>query len=98
MSQSEQYDKYFLTYSGIALPLQLVNPLARTETENRNTFFGVQLDENGRFKLVHKLVYGEVEFEHRYGYHSNGALSWAEISDEDDEVQRLEFNESGQRV
>ena len=87
MSQPEQYDKYFLTYSGISLPLQLVNPLDKSETDNRNTFFGVRLDSEGRFQQVHKLVYGEIDLEHRYGYHDNGLLSWAEIRDGDDDVQ-----------
>ncbi|SEF84274.1 DUF6156 family protein [Marinobacterium lutimaris] len=98
MSSNEQYDKYFLTYTGITLPLQLVNPLDPSETQNRNTYFGANLDAEGRLERVHKVVYGEVELEHRYGYNANGALQWAEIRDDDDEVQRLEFNNAGQRI
>jgi hypothetical protein len=98
MSSPEHYDQHFLSYSGVSLPLQLVSPLERGETENRNTFFGVRLDHAGRAALIHKIVYGEVELEHRYGYHDNGALQWAEIVDDDDEVQRLEFDRAGQRI
>lgn len=97
MSSDQQYDKYFLTYTGITLPLQLVNPLELSEIENRNTFFAANLDESGRLERVHKIVYGEIEQEHRYGYHDNGALQWAEIRDDDDEIQRLEFDAQGQR-
>lgn len=98
MSTPELYDRYFLTYTGITLPLQLVTPLEENETDNRNTYFGAKLDEQGRIVLVHKLVYGEIELEHRYGYHDNGALQWAEILDDEDELQRLEFNAEGQRA
>lgn len=98
MSTPEQYDRYYLTYTGINLPLQLVTPLEKNETENRNTYFGAKLDEQDRVVLVHKLVYGEIELEHRYGYHDNGMLQWAEILDDEDELQRLEFNLEGQRA
>ncbi len=96
MSSEQQYDKYYLTYSGITLPLKLVNPLEPSETQNRNTYFGANLDEEGRLTRVHKVVYGEVELEHRYGYYENGALEWAEILDDEDEIQRLEFDAEGQ--
>lgn len=98
MTEPEQYDKYFLTYTGMTLPLQLVTPLEKSETENRNTYFGANLDTEGRILRIHKLVYGEVELEHRYGYHENGALRWAEILDDDEELQRLNFDATGQRL
>lgn len=95
MSETTTYDGYFLSYSGVTLPLKLVRPLAAAEIENRNTFFGVRLDEDGREILIHKVVYGEIELEHRYGYHPDGALRWAEILDDEGEIQRLNFDAQG---
>ncbi|MEE2733063.1 MAG: DUF6156 family protein [Pseudomonadota bacterium] len=95
MSETTTYDGYFLSYSGVTLPLKLVRPLAEAEIENRNTFFGVRLDEDGREILIHKVVYGEIELEHRYGYHPDGALRWAEILDDEGEIQRLNFDAQG---
>lgn len=93
-----QYDRYFLTYSGIKLPLNLTSPLQREEIENRNTYFGANLDSAGRVVLIHKVVYGAVDLEHKYRYHANGVLSTAEIldaSDSDEEVRTLQFDDSG---
>ncbi len=98
MSHTESYDRYFLSYTGITLPLQLVSPLEPAETANRNTFFGACYDAQDRPILIRKIVYGEVELEHRYHYHDNGQLQCAEIADDDDEVQRLEFDTAGQRL
>lgn len=95
---SDQYDCYFLTYTGITLPLQLVSPLEKSETDNRNTYFAANLDDQGRVVRVRKMVYGEVELEHRYGYRDDCTLEWAEILDDEEEVQRLEFNAEGQRI
>lgn len=88
---SQNYDRYFLSYSGAKLPLKLVGPLTIDEIDNRNTYFGACVDEEGREILIHKVVYGEVEMEHRYGYKDGGELAWAEILNVDDEMQRLEF-------
>lgn len=86
----ETYDKYFLSYSGVQLPLQLVGELSPDEVENRNTFFGVRLDTEGRVVLLHKCVYGAVDLEHRYEYHADGSLARAIITnpDDDDEDER----------
>jgi len=98
MNQTRSYDRYYLSYSGITLPLKLVGELDPAEIENRNTFFGAEFDSAGRQTLVHRVVYGEVDLEHRYGYHDNGCIQWAEILDEDGEVQRLDFAPDGQPV
>lgn len=87
----ESYDHYFLSYSGTKLPLKLVNSLELSEVENRNTYFGANVDEQGRTTLIHRVVYGEIDLEHRYGYHESGALAWAEILDSEGEVRRLTF-------
>ncbi len=85
--------RYFVSYSGIKLPLNLVNPLDENETENRNTYFCGYYDEDGRMLVCEKRVYGEVEFSHTYEYHTSGKLKSAIIRMEGDEPERLEFPE-----
>lgn len=86
----------FVSYSGIDLPLNLVNPL--DSTENRITFFRASYDEAARMVLCEKVVYGEIEFTHRYEYYPDGTLRRAEITDEDEEVQVLNFDSEGRRL
>jgi len=87
--------RYFLSYTGVKLPLTMVTPLEEAQTRNRNTFFSTQFDNQERLVLCRKIVYGEMEFEHRYCYHANGTLARAEITDDDDETQVLEFDTNG---
>lgn len=87
--------RHFVTYSGIRLPLQLVNELDAAGLHNRNTFFRGHYDTDQRLTRLEKLVYGERELQHLYAYHANGALRRAEITDADDEVTVLEFDEQG---
>ena len=53
--------RYFLSYSGVSLPLKLLSPLAASELQNRNTYFRAVYDEAGKLVSCEKLVYGEVE-------------------------------------
>ncbi|WP_202410495.1 DUF6156 family protein [Pseudomaricurvus sp. HS19] len=96
MEAINHYQRYYLSYSGTGLPLQMVSPISTDEIANRNTFFGVCNDDAGRVTLIHKRVYGEVELEHRYGYDDQGRLQWAEIRALDDEACRLVFGSEGQ--
>lgn len=86
--------RYFLTYSGVKLPLTPVNELAADEINNRNTYLRTQFDESGRMVLCQKQVYGETEMEHRYSYHDNGQLKQAVISMAG-EQRELCFDEQG---
>ena len=83
--------RYFITYSGVKLPLKLVNPLSEADRQNRNTFFRAYFDADERLQLCQKLVYGEIELEHRYHYYPSGALQQAEITDADGELTVLDF-------
>jgi hypothetical protein len=94
-AQNGEY-RYFITYSGIKLPLKLVTPLAAAELQNRNTYYRACFDEQERLTLCQQLVYGEIELQHCYSYHGNGVLKRAEITDADGEVNVLEFDENGQ--
>ncbi|RAU20652.1 hypothetical protein CU669_17060 [Paramagnetospirillum kuznetsovii] len=86
--------RYFQSYSGVKLPLKLVNPLDEGDLENRNTFMRAYFDGQDRMMGCDKLVYGDIQISHRYAYHPNGVLSRAEIT-MDDEVSVLEFGEDG---
>lgn len=86
--------RYFVTYSGVKLPLKLVSPLAETELQNRNTFFLGYFDAQDRLLLCQKRVYGEVELQHRYSYDDSGQLRQAAITDADGELTLLDFGES----
>ena len=90
--------RYFISYSGIKLPLKLVTPLEDAELQNRNTFFRGYFDPEDRLMLCQKMVYGEIELEHRYGYYASGVLQQAEITDADGEVTLLRFDEAGAPV
>ncbi|MDT4291738.1 DUF6156 family protein [Methylomonas sp. MO1] len=88
--------RYFISYSGVKLPLKLVNELAdESHLENRNTYFRGCYAADQRLMLLEKLVYGEVELRHVYTYHANGVLAEAEITDADGEIDLLRFDETG---
>jgi hypothetical protein len=87
--------RYFLSYSGVSLPLRLVSPLGADELQNRNTFFRAIYDEADRLVSCEKLVYGEVELTHLYEYRADGVLSRAQISMGDDEPTEILFDENG---
>lgn len=87
--------RYFVSYSGVKLPLNLVNELHETDRANRNTYFLGFYDAQQRLVRCEKRVYGELELLHQYQYHANGALSVAEITDADEEVTVLRFDENG---
>lgn len=87
--------RHFVSYSGVKLPLKLVNPLEEAELDNRNTYFRGYFDEQERIIACEKVVYGEIEFEHRYEYYSNGALKRAEVNTTDEAPRTLCFDEQG---
>jgi hypothetical protein len=87
--------RYFATYSGVKLPLNLVSPLEEAALANRNTYIRAGYDAAGRMVMCEKLVYGEVELAHRYEYHASGVLKRAEIVMMDEEPAVLSFNEDG---
>ncbi|MBF0220109.1 MAG: hypothetical protein HQL49_11385 [Gammaproteobacteria bacterium] len=90
------HTRYFISYSGVKLPLNLVNPIE--SIDNRNTFFRAHYDANERMVLCEKVVYGEVEISHQYQYYPDGTLKSAAITDEEGEVQALNFDTTGQRI
>lgn len=83
--------RYFLTYSGVQLPFNLVTPLEPEQIANRNTYFKGYFDERGRLIGFDKVVYGELELAHRYVYRADGSLESAEITDIDGDSETLRF-------
>jgi len=91
--------RYFVSYSGVNLPLKLVNELQQEEDRaNRNTFFLGFYDDQDRLIRCEKRVYGEQELLHCYEYHDNGALKQAEITDSDGELTILNFDFDGKPI
>lgn len=87
------HSRYFVSYSGVKLPLKLVNPLEPEEIENRNTFFCAYYNSEGQMVACEKRVYGEVESMHRYEYYPSGAIKSALIEMGGDEPQQIDFPE-----
>jgi hypothetical protein len=90
--------RYFISYSGVRLPLQLVNELHGGDLDNRNTYFRGIFDADQHLLLLEKVVYGEVELCHRYRYHATGGLCDVEITDADAELTWLRFDVLGKAI
>jgi hypothetical protein len=82
-------ERYFLTYRGISLPLQLTEELARDALRNRNTYYRAYYGANGLMLRCEQRVYGEVELQHDYRYNSSGQLVEATITQSDEEPRVL---------
>lgn len=89
--------RFFVTYTGVRLPFNLVNELHTSAVENRNTFFRGYFDEHNCLTGFDKIAYGEVELMHRYTYHDNEKLKSAEITDIDGEVTVLHYDAQGKQ-
>jgi len=83
--------RYFLSTSGIKLPLRMVNEIEPDALSNRNTYIRADYDEAGRLLRFEKLVYGDIELTHVYTYDAEGALLRAEISLAEEEPMVLDF-------
>lgn len=87
--------RHFLTYTGVKLPLKMLNPLEESDIANRNTYFRAYYDEQDRMVLCQKVVYGEIELEHRYEYYTSGVLKRVEIVEAEDDPKIMCFDEEG---
>ena len=96
--ETHQDCRFFVSYSGVKLPLKLVNPIVTDALMNRNTFIRAHFDRAGVMTGFQKVVYGEVELAHRYEYHDNGRLRLAEITMLDEDAVILHFDEAGVQI
>lgn len=91
--------RFFVTYSGVKLPLKLVDPLDETQVDNRNTYMRATYDDKDRLIAAEKLVYGEVELSHRYEYQDDSTtLARAEVKALDGDTQVVTFGPDGRAV
>jgi hypothetical protein len=90
--------RFFVTYTGVKLPLKLVNELQASEVENRNTFFRGYFDAQDRITGFDKVAYNEIELTHRYEFHNDDQLKRAEITDIDGEVTILNYDAAGNQI
>jgi hypothetical protein len=90
--------RYFVTYSGVKLPLKLSQPLDEDALSNRNTFFRAYFDASDCMTGLQKIVYNEIELEHHYEYYANGILKRAEVIDAEGEATTLYFDEAGMQI
>jgi len=84
--------RYFVTYSGVKLPLRLLNELEAAQLNNRNTYFRGYFNDQERLIKLQKVVYSEIEMEHHYSYSNDGTLKHAEIIDAEGEVTVMTFD------
>lgn len=84
--------RYFTTYTGVRLPLKLLNPLSEDQVHNRNTYFSAYYNSEERLIALQKMVYGEVELTHRYDYHPDGSLRRAVITEAGDATREILFD------
>ena len=87
--------RYFVTYTGIKLPLNLISPLDPADIKHRNTYMRAYYDESERMTLCQKMVYDEVELEHRYQYHDNGIVKRVQIRFAEEDAGAMCFDENG---
>jgi hypothetical protein len=98
LDQDGQECRFFVSYSGVKLPFNLVNAIAPEALSNRNTFIRAWFDRAGLLSGFDKLVYGEVELSHRSQYHGNGRLRRVEISMLGEEPVAMSFDETGSQL
>lgn len=89
---NDQECRFFVSYSGVKLPFNLVNPISAEALSHRNTYIRAYFDKAGILSGFDKVVYGEVELSHRYQYDDNGVLRRAEIVMLDEEPAELIFD------
>jgi hypothetical protein len=90
--------RFFVTYTGVALPLNLVNEIEPEALTNRNTYYCAYYDKSGRLTGFDQFAYGAVELAHRYEYHDNGALRRVEILMAEEDPLIKCFDEQGAEV
>ena len=87
--------RYYTSYTGVQLPLKLVNELGNADLDRRITYFKGHYDQHQRLTMIEKMVYGEVEFTHRYEYSDDNTLRKAVVVEFDEEPRALVFDEAG---
>lgn len=87
--------RYFVTYSGVKLPLNLLDELDEGALRNRNTYFCAWFDAASRPTRIEKRVYGEIELLHVYRWREDGSLAEADITLGDEDMVRVHLDAEG---
>lgn len=95
MTEPALQQRHFTSYSGVSLPLMLINELEES-IERRVTYFTGFYDDKGQLLRLEKVVYGEIEFAHEYQYSVEGQLSRAVIMEDDEVARTVVFDAHGQ--
>lgn len=94
MSENNGVIRYFVSYTGVKLPVKMVNPLEEADLRNRNTYIIATFDPQDRLLGFEKMVYAEIEISHKYEYDGEGVLRRAEIY-MDEETTEMLFDAQG---
>jgi hypothetical protein len=86
--------RYFISYSGVSLPLKLTNELEPDGMDNRITYFIGYFDDEERLRMIEKVVYGEIEFSHEYEY-DDQMIRRATLIEDGEDPRVLEFDDQG---
>ena len=84
--------RHYVSYSGVNLPLRLITPLEDDSLDRRITYFRGYYNDREQLVALEKVVYGEVEFEHRYQYYPDGRIKSAELIEVDEEPRIVQFD------
>lgn len=98
MSESELQCRCYTSYTGIKLPLKLVNELNDDDMDKRITYFKGYFDAQDQLKIIEKVVYDEIEFSHHYEYNDDGVISKVIMVEDDALPRTLVFDGDGHAV
>lgn len=84
--------RHYVSYSGVSLPLKLITPLDGESVDKRITYFRGYYNAQEQLVAVEKVVYGEIEFEHRYDYYPDGRIKSAELREPEEAPRVLSFD------
>jgi hypothetical protein len=90
-SESNLICRYYVSYTGISLPLKLITPIEGEDLGRRITYFRGYYNDQDQLIALEKVVYGEVEFEHRYQYYPDGRLKSTELLESDESPRIMQF-------
>lgn len=85
--------EYYVTYSGVGLPLKLVSPIDENDLYLRNTYFRQYTNDQNQKIIIEKIVHGRVEMVHKYTYDQENRVIEVEITDTDEEPKKIQLNQ-----
>jgi len=84
--------RHYVTYTGVKLPLKLVSPIEGETLDGRITYIRAYYDKENNLVGLEKVVYDEIEFEHRYTYYSDGRIKSAVLIEPDQSPRIMSFD------